>query len=836
MNPTAEISQADRAETTPTIPGEHGRVLEAVDPPAHLAEPDLTPNAVTVLERRYLKKDAETGKVTETPRQLFWRVASHVARAELVHAPDHPERAVSVAEEFYDLMAKREFMPNSPCLMNAGREMGMLSACFVIPVEDSIDGIFEAIKATALIQKAGGGTGFSFSRLRPQGDLVRSSGGTTEGPMSFMQVFSKATDAIQQGAFRRGANMGMLRVDHPDILSFVTIKDDRSKLQNYNLSVAVTDKFTDQVRTDPQAIHEVRNPRTGTTEPLAKLDADGEPTGDFYTVGELWDMIVTHAHESGEPGVIFIDRINRTNPIKNVGEIEATNPCGEQPLHPYDSCNLGSINLGILVKDEAGEAVFDWDHFKSIIHTSTRFLDDVIDVNEYPLKSIDNMSKTTRRIGLGVMGFADALYKLGIAYNSEEGLAFGEEIMRVLNDESHVASEILAEERGVFPAWEGSEWEERGRKLRNSYTTTVAPTGTISIIANCSGGIEPMFSLAFDRQVMKDAQGNPTIMREVNYVFEENARRAGVFDDELVDQAITDGTIQYVDGLPEAFKNVFVTAHDISPYWHMRMQAAFQRHCDASISKTINFPTDATVDEVKQIYELAIDEGVKGVTVYRDGCRDVQPMSLKNSGKKEEAAAPAASELLVRETPAGDAELSPIRLPEIMSCLRIRQMTPFGNMHVKVSVDPISGREREVFAQLGKGGDVANSDLEAICRILSLWLRSNGSLDLAVKQLDGIGSSMTVPTKDGRIMSLADGLARALRRYMEAKSQKGLHSLLLGETKTDMPIPKEVQQRVAKDTGPRNVSQYKLKCPSCSGGLAFEEGCVKCYSCGFSQC
>ena len=838
MNPTAEISQADRAENTPRIEGEHGRVLESIDPPEALADPDLTPNAITVLERRYLKKQPETGKLTETPRQLFWRVASHVARAELIHAPEHPERAVSVAEEFYELMAKREFMPNSPCLMNAGREMGMLSACFVIPVEDSIDGIFEAIKATALIQKAGGGTGFSFSRLRPQGDVVRSSGGTTEGPMSFMQVFSKATDAIQQGAFRRGANMGMLRVDHPDIMSFVTIKDDRSKLQNYNLSVAVTDKFTDQVRTDPGAIHEVKNPRTGATQPLPKLNADGEPTGENYTVGELWDLIITHAHESGEPGVIFIDRINRTNPIKNVGEIEATNPCGEQPLHPYDSCNLGSINLGVLIKEEAGEAMFDWDHFKSIIHTSTRFLDDVIDVNRYPLKAIDNMSKTTRRIGLGVMGFADALYKLGIAYNSEEGLAFGEEIMRVLNDESHVASEILADERGVFPAWEGSEWQERGRKLRNSYTTTVAPTGTISIIANCSGGIEPMFSLAFDRQVMKDAQGVPTIMREVNYVFEESARMAGVFNDELVDQAITDGTIQYVDGLPETFKNVFVTAHDISPYWHMRMQASFQRHCDASISKTINFPTDATVDEVKQIYELAIDEGVKGVTVYRDGCRDVQPMTLKNSGKKSEetAAEAAAAELLLRETENGGPELSPIRLPEIMSCLRIRQMTPFGNMHVKVSVDPISGREREVFAQLGKGGDVANSDLEAICRILSLWLRSNGSLEMAVKQLDGIGSSMTVPTKDGRIMSLADGLARALRRYMEAKSQKGLHSLLLGETKTDMPIPKEVQQHVAKSAGPRNVSQYKLKCPSCSGGLAFEEGCVKCYSCGFSQC
>jgi ribonucleoside-diphosphate reductase alpha chain len=842
-NPTAELGRADRVDDTPRTPVDQAGLLEAVDPPQGLVEPDLSPNAITVLERRYLKKEADTGRVTETPRQLFWRVASCVAKAELVHAPDHPERAVSVAKEFYEMMARREFMPNSPCLMNAGREMGMLSACFVIPVEDSIEGIFEAVKATALIQKAGGGTGFSFSRLRPQGDVVRSSGGTTEGPMSFIQVFSKATDAIQQGAFRRGANMGMLRVDHPDILQFITIKDDRTKLQNYNLSVAVTDRFTELVRSNPGATHEVVNPRSGEHTPLAKLDAEGRPTGEAYTVGEIWDMIITHAHESGEPGVIFIDRINRTNPIKNVGEIEATNPCGEQPLHPYDSCNLGSVNLGILVKEVEGEKVFDWDHYRSIIHTSTRFLDNVIDVNRYPLKAIDNMSKTTRRIGLGVMGFADALYKLGIPYNSEEGLAFGEEVMRVLNEESHTASEILAEERGVFPAWEGSEWEERGRKLRNSYTTTVAPTGTISILANCSGGIEPMFSLAFDRQVMKDAQGNPTIMREVNYVFEQEARRRGVFSDELVDRAITEGTLQHVEDLPEDFKHVFVTAHDITPYWHMRMQAAFQRHCDASISKTINFPNSASVEDVKQIYELAIDEGVKGVTVYRDGCRDVQPMSLKNSGKKEPApAAPAAEGLTTRPAQDGAQELAPIKLPEIMSCLRIRQMTPFGNMHVKVSVDPISGREREVFAQLGKGGDVANSDLEAICRILSLWLRSNGSLELAVKQLDGIGSSMTVPTKDGRIMSLADGLARALRRYMEAKGQKGLHALLLGEASVDPTAPVGAAAapvstpEAAAGSTPRNVSQYKLKCPSCSSVLAFEEGCVKCYSCGFSQC
>jgi ribonucleoside-diphosphate reductase alpha chain len=708
----------------------------------------------------------------------------------------------------------------------------------VIPVEDSIEGIFDAIKATALIQKAGGGTGFSFSRLRPQGDLVRSSGGTTEGPMSFIQVFSQATDAIQQGAFRRGANMGILRVDHPDVLSFISFKEDRTKLENYNVSVAVTDRFVEELRANPDAVHEVQNPRTKQWATLPHTDEAGNPTGESWTVGQLWERIIDRAHGSGEPGIVFIDRINERNPIKNVGLIEATNPCGEQPLHAYDSCNLGSINLGVLVKHspEGTGPEFDWDEYRTIIHTTTRFLDNVIEVNRYPLPQIDNMSKTTRRIGLGVMGFADALYKLGIAYNSEEGAEFGTRIMEILNDESHLASEVLGEERGVFPAWEGSDWQKQGRRLRNSYTTTVAPTGTISIIANCSGGIEPMFSLAFTRNVMKDTQGRPTVMKEVNYVFENLAREEGFYSEELVEQIIAQGTLAAASEIPAHVKDVFVTAHDITPYWHMRMQAAFQRHCDSSISKTINFPREATAEDVREIYELAIDQGVKGVTVYRDGCREMQPMSLNKTGSETPGQDAAKPEVI---DDGNGPLLTPIKLPEIMSCLRVRQMTPFGNMHVKVSVDPISEREREVFAQLGKGGDVANSDLEAICRILSLWLRSNGSLELAVKQLDGIGSSMTVPTKDGRIMSLADGLARALRRYLKAKNSHGLESLLLGRASAEPDTSSEPSQAATPAVptqAPRSVSQYKIVCPSCSEGLAFEEGCVKCYSCGFSQC
>ena len=838
--------------------------LQAVAPPSDLPDPQLTENAVKVLERRYLKKDANSGKVCETPREMFWRVATCVAHADLTLPGGSADKALAVAREFYTLMAKCLFMPNSPTLMNAGREMGMLSACFVLPVEDSIEGIFDSIKATAMIQKAGGGTGFSFSRLRPQGDLVRSSGGTTEGPLSFIQVFSKATDAIQQGAFRRGANMGILRVDHPDVLRFVNIKDDLSQLTNYNISITVTNRFIDELRSNPNTPHMVMNPRTKQWSKLEKTDDKGKSTGEVVTVGELWNMIIEHAWKTGEPGVVFIDRVNEKNPIKNVGLIEATNPCGEQPLHPYDSCNLGSVNLGALVKGEGGNARFDWDEYKSIIHTTTRFLDNVIEVNKYPLPQIDNMSKTTRRIGLGVMGFADALYKLNIAYNSEQGTAFGERIMQVLNDESHLASEILAEERGVFPAWEGSDWEKAGRRLRNSYTTTVAPTGTISIIANCSGGIEPMFSLAFIRQVMKDNQGRPTIMREVNYVFDEVAKGRGFYSDEMIDDIVKEGTLAYRSDIPDDIKRVFVTAHDITPYWHMKMQSAFQRHCDSSISKTINFPHEASVEDVRQIYEMAIDEDVKGVTVYRDGCRDMQPMALAGStSKKDGAAAPATANTEVAGTAsatpssldamrttmnADGEELSPIKLPEIMPCVRIRQMTPFGNMHVKVSVDPVAQREREVFAQLGKGGDVANSDLEAICRILSLWLRSNGSLKMALKQLEGIGSSLSVPTKDGRIMSLADGLATALNRYLQAKEESGLHGLLLGGATPD--VAKASNGSSSSSTGAdlppsslkaakqpsKSSTQYKLKCPACSSNLSFEEGCVKCHACGFSQC
>jgi ribonucleoside-diphosphate reductase alpha chain len=773
----------------------------------------LTDNSLAVLKARYLSKN-EKGEISETPEALIQRVASAVAQAEKAYGADEAQ-VEAVTADFYRLMADGTFMPNSPTLMNAGRSFGMLSACFVLPVEDSIEGIFSSIKNTALIQKAGGGTGFSFSRLRPKNDRVSSSSGTTSGPISFMKVFGKATDAIQQGAFRRGANMGIMRIDHPDIIDFINVKQDLGELTNFNLSVGITEAFMRQLLANPAAEHIVRNPRSGTESKLPKAD------GKSWTVGEMFDLIIERAWRTGEPGVVFLDRINEDNPTPHIGEIEATNPCGEQPLLPYESCNLGSINLAKFVPDGAPGKGFDFDAFGKVIHLSMRFLDNVIDINRYPIPETAEISRNNRKIGLGVMGFADALFALGIPYDSEDGVAFAEKVMQFLNDESHRASEALAAERGVFPNWKGSIWEPRGIKMRNAATTTVAPTGTISIIANCSGGIEPLFSLVFFRNVM-DGQK----LLEVNSPFEKVAKDRGFYSKGLMEKIAQKGSIRHMDDVPEDVRRVFCTAHDIAPDWHIKMQAAFQKHCDASISKTINFPHDATVEDVRKIYLLAYEHRCKGVTVYRDGCRQNQPMALAD--KK----APEKKEDTTRKP------IRPMPLPEIMSAIRLKQVTPFGNMHIKIVVDPVAQREYEIFAQLGKGGDIACSDLEAMCRLISLYLRVNGSLNDIVAQLDGIGSSLSVPTKDGRIASLADGLAKAIQKYQRAKAVDGLHSLLLG--KSDLSgiargTKAEHSPAFACSNG-EELNDFKIKCPECCGVMMFEEGCAKCHGCGYSQC
>jgi ribonucleoside-diphosphate reductase alpha chain len=865
------------------------RVVASADVPT---EPTLSENSRTVLEARYLKKNA-AGECVETAGTLFWRVASTMGAVEAEYGAEAGE-CHKWSQRFYDLMTSGDFMPNSPTLMNAGREMGMLSACFVLPVRDSINEIFNSIKHTALIQKAGGGTGFAFDELRPTGDFIKSSGGTTSGPISFWRAFSEATNAIQQGAFRRGANMGMMYIHHPDILKFLHAKQDLSQFTNYNISIKVTDTWMAEFLADPDSPHVVRNPRGGRTYLLSHdldiwkydirslVEIDGVkplPDGDraayftspelvgeipeelrgrVYTKRDIWDIIVKNAWQTGEPGVVFIDRINATNPTPHVGRMEATNPCGEQPLLPYEACNLGSINLGNFITNECRpEAMVDWDRLRQVVHLSTRFLDNVIDANNYPLDEIDRICKANRKIGIGVMGFADALFKLGVAYNSESGVEWGERFMQFVNDEAHNCSEMLARERGCFPNWKGSTWQtQHKRMMRNACTTTVAPTGTISIIANCSGGIEPMFSLAFIRNVLRGHKQGEKPLVEVNETFRRVAQQRGFLTDELLERIAIEGTLAHIDEAPDDIKRVFVCAHDIAPEWHMLMQAGFQRHNDSSISKTINFPHEATVADVEKIYRLAFEHGCKGVTVYRDGCREFQPMALKDKeGATKRRSDEATKEETEREAQAREpgvplvveaeleapvafaergvaavgAELEPVvlvpptdepvapadepvapvlapvvvadrgarvvepdDLPEIVSGLRIRQMTPFGNMHVKITVDPKIDRELEVFAQLGKGGDVATSDLEAICRMISLWLRAGGTLRHVIKQLEGIGSSLQIPTRTGRIMSLGDGLAAALKKYQRAKERFGLRPLLLGDvdlSELDKPLP-----------------------------------------------
>ena len=597
---------------------------------------DLSQNAIKVLEKRYLKRDNE-GNAVETPATMFKRVADSIAKAELEYGKTQAD-VDKLSNEFYQAITQRYFMPNSPTLMNAGRELGQLSACFVLPVEDSLEGIFEAVKNTALIHKSGGGTGFSFSRLRAKNSVVKSTMGVSSGPVSFMEVFNAATEAVKQGGTRRGANMGILRVDHPDILEFINCKSDTSKLNNFNISVALTDKFMDAVKNNSD--YELINPHSN--EVVGKLNAK-----------EVFDKIVNNAWSTGEPGIIFIDKMNADNPTPLIGEIESTNPCGEVPLLPFEACNLGSINLGLMVED----GKINWDKLKEITKLSIIFLDDVITVNNYPLPKIAEMVQNNRKIGLGVMGWADMLMKLEIPYNSEEGTKLAAQVMEFIDYHSKVQAIDLAKERGSFANFKGSIYDNQhflGKKyagksagmitdemwndldeqiekygIRNATTTCIAPTGTISMIASASGGIEPLFGLVFMRNVM-----DGTELLEVNPIFKEYAIKHGFYNDEIMRQISEEGTIAHVNGIDEQSKHIFSTAHDVSPYWHVKMQAAFQLHTDNAVSKTVNFVESATKKDIEDTYVLAYENNLKGITVYRNNCRPIQPMNLTK--KKEE--------------------------------------------------------------------------------------------------------------------------------------------------------------------------------------------------------
>ncbi|NYZ79197.1 vitamin B12-dependent ribonucleotide reductase [Candidatus Micrarchaeota archaeon] len=583
---------------------------ELLNVPVDEVDNKLGVNAIKVLERRYLKKD-KNGQVMETPKQMFRRVAKAIALVDVFY--DKNVDTSEVEEEFYNIMVNLEFLPNSPTLMNAGTEIGQLAACFVLPVEDSIESIFNAVKNTALIHQSGGGSGFSFSHLRPKGDVVKSTGGVASGPVSFMRVFDVSTDVIKQGGKRRGANMGILRVDHPDILEFITAKDMEHALNNFNISVAVTDRFMDALEKDEQ--YELINPRSRGA--VDKLSAK-----------KVFKLIVQQAWKNGEPGMIFIDRINAANPTPSIGMIESTNPCGEQPLLPYESCNLGSINLSRMVKDD-GE--IDWVRFRQVVWSAVHFLDNVIDANKYPIPEIEKMTKENRKMGLGVMGFADMLFQMGVPYNSDRSAEVGESVMKFINEESKKASAALAVKRGAFPNFERSIYNKPGApKLRNATTTTIAPTGTLSIIAGCSSGVEPLFAIAYIRRVMDNTE-----LLEVHPVFEKIARKEGFYSLELVRNIAKSGGVQGVAEVPEKWQKVFVVAYGVSPEWHVKIQAAFQKYTDNAVSKTINFPVDATQDDVEKVYMLAYKLGCKGVTVYRDQSRSGQVLNIEAFKKNE---------------------------------------------------------------------------------------------------------------------------------------------------------------------------------------------------------
>ncbi|HOC59014.1 MAG TPA: vitamin B12-dependent ribonucleotide reductase [Smithellaceae bacterium] len=731
--------------------------------------PELTQNAMTVLERRYLKRDKE-GKVLETPAQMFRRVADTIAAADKIF--NEKEEVSSVAEDFYSMMTHLEFLPNSPTLMNAGRELGQLSACFVLPVGDSMEEIFDAVKFTALIHKSGGGTGFSFSRLRPANDVVLTTTGISSGPISFMRVFDVATETIKQGGTRRGANMGILRIDHPDIMDFVMCKADKKQLNNFNISVGLTEAFMKAVEKDEN--YDLVNPR------------DGQITG-TQNARKIFSRIVTQAWENGEPGIVFLDRLNRDNPTPHVGMIESTNPCGEQPLLPYESCNLGSINLGKMVHDGR----VNWKRLGEVVHLAVHFLDNVVEVNNYPLTQIAEMTRANRKIGLGVMGWADMLIALGIPYDTEEAIEMAEKVMGFINKQGHAASQALAKKRGAFPNFKGSVYDRKGKALmRNATVTTIAPTGTISIIANASSGVEPLFAVSYVRQVMDN-----DILVEVHPYFEAMAKEKGFYSLELMQKIAEQGSVHDLVEIPENLRKIFVTAHDISPEVHIRMQAAFQKFTDNAVSKTVNFTNGATIQDVAKVYELAYKLDCKGVTIYRDGSRDQQVLSVR---KKEEAAVAPVVEM---------AKTTKRERPKVLKGWTYQMQTGCGPLYVTVNEDDAG--LFELFTTMGKAGGCAASQNEAVGRLVSLAWRNGIQTRQVIKQLQGISCHSPSGFGENKILSCADAVAKAIQAHVAANGGKVQH-----------------------------VKRVFLKgaCPDCGGIVEHEGGCMVCHICGYSEC
>lgn len=774
----------------------------------------LSENAIKVLERRYLAKDVN-GEVIETPEGMFRRVAKHIAKADKIY--DKNADIEKLEETFFNMMANLEFLPNSPTLMNAGRELGQLSACFVLPVEDSMEGIFDAIKNAALIHKSGGGTGFSFTRLRPRGSSVKSTGGVASGPISFMKVFNAATEAVKQGGTRRGANMGILRIDHPDILEFIKCKEDNNEITNFNISVGLTEKFMQAVEKEED--YDLIDPSTN--EVVGTLNAK-----------EVFNNIVSMAWNNGEPGIIFLDRMNKHNPTPELGEIESTNPCGEQPLLPYESCNLGSINLSKMLKENGSKYEIDYEKLGETVDKAVHFLDNVIDMNKYPLEAIDKMTKSTRKIGLGIMGFADLLFYLGLPYNSDEAVTLAEEIMSFIDDRSKKKSQELAIQRDTFPAYEKSIYKEKGIKLRNATTTTIAPTGTISIIAGSSSGIEPLFAISFVRNVMDNDK-----LLEVHPYFEKIARERGFYSKELMERIASEGTLAHIDEIPEDVKKVFVTAHDISPIWHIKMQAAFQKHVDNAVSKTVNFKNAATKEDVKEVYTLAYKLGCKGVTIYRDGSREDQVLSTT---KKEESNS--------KEQERAENTIKPRTRPAITKGMTEKVRIGCGNLYITVNYDDKG--ICEVFTNVGRAGGCP-SQSEATSRLVSIALRSGMDVKAVIEQLKGIRCHSTLrqrgTNKDIKVLSCPDAIGKALEKVLNTcvddihPTVDDIAMELETESKEDSNLCCEFGNELATENElsvdlEGNSKSEGSTCPECGNGLEHEGGCVICRSCGFSKC
>ncbi len=746
--------------------------MTTVNKPVGLPAVHVNANAAIVLAKRYYRKGIN-GETLENAQDMFWRVASSIAGEEAKYQSSSCD-AETLARSFFDIMTQWKFLPNSPTLMNAGTELGQLSACFVLPVGDSIEEIFDAVKHAAMIHKSGGGTGFSFSRLRPKDSRVGSTGGVASGPLSFLRIFNTATEQIKQGGTRRGANMGILRVDHPDILDFIRAKEREGEFNNFNLSVALTEEFMKSVEKDADF-------------PL--IDPSSHAECGKLNAREVFEMLVQKAWESGDPGIVFLDRINRDNPTPQLGEMESTNPCGEQPLLPYEACNLGSINLCAFFVEKEGVGDVDWKELKRVIHLAVRFLDNVIDASRFPVALITENVKKTRKIGLGVMGWADLLFQMRMPYNSQAAIHFANRVMGFIQEEGRAASLLLAKERGPFLAHEGSAFAQKNiGPYRNATVTTIAPTGTLSIIAGCSSGIEPLFALCFARSVMDGER-----LVEVNPYFEQALKDAECYSAKLMEAVAAKGSVAAMDHLPKDLRDVFITSMDIEPLWHLKMQAAFQDHTDNAVSKTVNLPNSATVDDIRHIYWMAYELGCKGVTVYRDGSKSTQVLYTGNAEKKESEKA--------------DGRIVRGR-PDLVYGFTQKVRTGHGLMYV--TVNEVDGKPFEVFATIGKSGRSTTAKAEAIGRLVSLALRSGIELEEVVRQIKGIGGEAPVfqHGKEGQIQSIPDAIAWVMEnRYLKSKKN------------TDS----------ANGLGAQH-------CPECDESLVFQEGCYICPACAFTKC